>query len=147
MTYFKQVPQHTFDRLSVLIPAWQPGERLAALMTDLSPLGFGAVIVVNDGSDERCSTLFGWLAQLPHVHVLQHAVNLGKGRALKTGINYFLTEMHDMDGLVTADADGQHTAADIARIALALIDTRGNVALGARCFATGVRCAVDSATV
>jgi glycosyltransferase involved in cell wall biosynthesis len=138
MTYFKQVSQHAFDRLSVLIPAWQPGERLAALVTNLSALGFGAVIVVDDGSDERCSILFERLALLPHVHVLRHAVNLGKGRALKTGINYFLAKLHDMDGMVTADADGQHTSADIERVAHAFVDTRGKVVLGARGFATDV---------
>jgi glycosyltransferase involved in cell wall biosynthesis len=138
MTYVKRVPQNGFDRLSVLIPAWQPGDRLAALVTDLLDLEFDAVIVVNDGSDESYSDLFRRLALLPHVHVLRHAVNLGKGRALKTGINYFLAELQDMHGLVTADADGQHTSTDIARVARASVNTSGKVVLGARSFATDV---------
>jgi putative flippase GtrA len=71
------------------------------------------------------------------VHVLRHSVNLGKGRALKTGFNYCLSELPDMKGIVTADADGQHTAADIIRVAEAV---RGEwrVVLGSRRFAKDV---------
>lgn len=138
MKYFKQVSQQALNRLSILIPAWQPEERLSLLTRKLSAIGFGAVIVVNDGSDERHSALFEQLALLPRVHVLQHAVNLGKGRALKTGINYFLAELHDMDGLLTADADGQHTTDDIVSVAEAFIQAGGKVVLGARSFATDV---------
>ncbi|HWZ50836.1 MAG TPA: bifunctional glycosyltransferase family 2/GtrA family protein, partial [Granulicella sp.] len=122
------------DRLAVLVPAWQPEERLAGLAASLLARGFGMVIVVNDGSDASCSALFEELALLPRVRVLQHAVNLGKGRALKTGINHFLTELPEMVGLVTADADGQHTAEDTARVAEAMQSARGEVVLGSRRF-------------
>ena len=83
MTYPEQQESQHLPRLAVLIPAWQPEERLTILATDLVAQGFGAVIVVDDGSDKKCSTLFDELAHLPSVHVLRHAVNLGKGRALK----------------------------------------------------------------
>jgi glycosyltransferase involved in cell wall biosynthesis len=63
---------------------------------DLTARGFGAILVVNDGSDEKFLGLFEKLALFPRVHVLRQAVNLGKGRALKTGINYFLSELHDV---------------------------------------------------
>jgi glycosyltransferase involved in cell wall biosynthesis len=121
--------------LAILIPAWQPDEQLAILVAGLGEEGFGAVIVVDDGSDEKYAAVFEELALLPRVHVLRHAVNLGKGRALKTGINYFLSELPEMDGLVTADADGQHTKADIARVAKGLFDAGGRVVLGSRSFA------------
>ena len=43
--------------------------------------------------------------------VLQHAVNLGKGRALKNGFNEFLNlyqDNPDILGIITVDSDGQH---------------------------------------
>ena len=132
MTHVEQVSQIALDRLAVLIPAWQPEQRLTVLVASLVAQGFGAVLVVNDGSDKKCSVLFEELALLPRVHVLRHAVNLGKGRALKTGINYFLNELREMDGLVTADADGQHTPADVARVAQALLKADGKLVLGSR---------------
>jgi glycosyltransferase involved in cell wall biosynthesis len=138
MTYLEQTPPVTLDRLAVLIPAWQPEAGLAALASNLIAQGFGAIIIVDDGSDEEYADFFRELAILPYIRVLRHAVNLGKGRALKTGINHFLSELWEMDGLVTADADGQHKPADIVRVAKALLETRGRVVLGSRRFAARV---------
>jgi glycosyltransferase involved in cell wall biosynthesis len=120
------------DRLAVLIPAWQPDNHLLTVTTALLDHGFGNIIVVNDGSDPRCLALFDTLLPLPRVRVLQHAVNLGKGRALKTGLNHLLTELPAMEGLVTADADGQHTVEDIVRVAQAIPHANGAVVLGSR---------------
>jgi glycosyltransferase involved in cell wall biosynthesis len=134
MSYRLEASPQALDRLAVLIPAWQPEQHLCALAENLVTQGFGAVIVVNDGSDPQRSPLFAEIARLPRVHLLTHAVNLGKGRALKTGINHFLTELPQLHGLVTADADGQHTAEDIVRVAQALRATDGFVVLGSRRF-------------
>jgi glycosyltransferase involved in cell wall biosynthesis len=135
MTYVEQVSPTGLDRLVVLVPAWQPEERFPALVASLVEQGFGAVLVVDDGSDARCSFLFEEVALLPRVSVLRHAVNLGKGRALKTGIQFFLTELREMEGLVTADADGQHRPEDVARVGRALLkdlEAGGRLVLGAR---------------
>jgi glycosyltransferase involved in cell wall biosynthesis len=138
MAYVNRVSQPELDRLAILIPAWQPEQQLTVLTETLVAQGFGAILIVDDGSGESCSALFEHLASLPRVHVLRHAVNLGKGRALKTGTNYLLNELPQMDGLVTADADGQHTPADIVRVAQALLDSHGRVVLGARSFVADV---------
>jgi len=138
MNYVERASPGELNRLAVLIPAWQPEERLTGLVASLVAQGFGAVLVVNDGSDAKCSVVFDEVALLPRVFVLRHAVNLGKGRALKTGINYFLNELQTMDGLVTADADGQHTSGDVARVAQRLLSADGKLVLGSRSFAGDV---------
>ena len=51
------------------------------------------------------------------VTLLRHAVNLGKGAALKTAINYALCNYPGLLGVITADADGQHHPDDIERVA------------------------------
>ena len=124
--------------IAVLIPAWQPEERLVSLVESLIAYGFGAIVVVDDGSHPDRDIVFDSIKSLSAVHLLRHAVNLGKGRALKTGINYFLSELPDFDGLVAADADGQHTAADIVRVAEAMREGGGSVVLGSRSFAKDV---------
>lgn len=134
----EQTPARGLSRLAVLIPAWEPDEQLAQLAAELAQQGFGAVLLVNDGSDSRYQPLFDRIELLPQVHVLKHAVNLGKGRALKTGMNYFLSELPGLNGLVTADADGQHTVGDIVRVAQALQDSGGAMVLGARSFTADV---------
>jgi len=133
-----QEPHPALDRLAVLIPGWQPGQELVPLVADLATRGFGAIIIVNDGSDAQHAPLFAQLSTLPRVHVLKHAVNLGKGRALKTGINYFLNDLPTFEGLLTADADGQHRVDDIVHVAHALLLSNGQVVLGSRTFAHDV---------
>ena len=100
----------------VLIPAYQPSEGLTGLVRDLSSAGM-PVVVVDDGSGPEFRALFERAAQFPGVQVLRHAVNLGKGAALKTGINHALDSFPDLTGMVTADADGQHRPDDIQRVA------------------------------
>jgi glycosyltransferase involved in cell wall biosynthesis len=129
--------QHA-PQLAVLIPAWQPEDRLIPLVQELLASGFGAILILDDGSPRASADIFATVQSLPRVHLLRHAINLGKGRALKTGINYFLNELPGFTGLITADADGQHTPADIERVARALLVSETRTVLGSRGFAKDV---------
>ena len=134
----EQIPSEMLNDIAVLIPAWQPEPQLAPLIRSLLERISAAIIVVDDGSNGEHAELFRELSLLPRVHVLRHGVNLGKGRALKTGINHCLTELPDIKGVVTADADGQHTVADILRVGEAMLAGKGRVVLGSREFAKDV---------
>lgn len=125
------------SRLAVLIPAWQPEVNLIELVTALSELPFGLILIVDDGSGPGSRPIFDLLKQ-SNIRLLQHAVNLGKGRALKTGFNCLLTEYPEIEGVVTADADGQHTPSDILRVAEGLLSSKGLLVLGTRSFAKNV---------
>ena len=121
------------DHLAVIIPTLNPDQALLQLVDELVELGFSHLIVVNDGSKPETMGAFEALERRSGVEVLHHAVNCGKGRALKTAFNHFLCQHPTLLGVVTADADGQHAPADIARIAIELLD--GNEAcLGVRQF-------------
>lgn len=124
--------------MAVLIPARRMEPGLVPLVMELRAAGFGAIVVVDDGIPKEDGPAYGALQGIPGVHVLQHAVNLGKGRALKTGINYLLTELDGFAGLITADADGQHTAEDIMRVADHLQARPSAVILGSRTFSSDV---------
>jgi glycosyltransferase involved in cell wall biosynthesis len=128
-------PPSSLARVAVLIPARRVEPALAPLVSALLHAGFGAILLVDDGSPACDKPAFESIAAGQRVHLLRHAVNLGKGRALKTGINYFLTHLSGYAGLVTADADGQHSAADIVRIAGALLAAPSRPVLGCRSFA------------
>ena len=101
----------------IVIPAYEPTTKLVELVEDLSR-DRRAIVVVDDGSSPGCAEVFARVRALPHVTLLTHSVNLGKGQALKTAFNHvLLTAPADGVGVVTADADGQHLAADIRRVA------------------------------
>ena len=121
-----------------VIPAFRPGGRLVELVEALARSGLPAVIVVNDGSGPDYESCFAALPRSGQVHLLEHAVNLGKGAALKTGINYALCRFPGCAGVVTADADGQHHPEDILRVACALAEQPQVLVLGVRSFTSGV---------
>jgi glycosyltransferase involved in cell wall biosynthesis len=124
--------------IAVLIPAYNPDLRLPQFVAELLERGFGAVLVVNDGSDTSCEGVFQEIAAIPGCTVIPHAVNLGKGRALKTGFNHFLVNKPAFIGLVTADADGQHGPDDTESVARQLASHPRHMILGARGFEKGV---------
>jgi len=82
--------------------------------------------------------MFRRLATLERTSVLRHVVNLGKGAALKTGLNHAACLYPESVGVVTADADGQHSAADILRVAAELTANPRDLVLGVRTFGRSV---------
>ena len=116
----------------VLIPAYKPDERLIELTRELIGEGL-RVMLVDDGGKQPFAHIFDACRELGAV-VAVHAVNQGKGRALKTGINACLNTWPDITGIVTADADGQHTPKDILRLIDALEQHPGTLVLGSREF-------------
>ena len=118
----------------IVIPAYQPEEGLLGLVEELLRDGYPFVVVVNDGSSAASRPVFERLAALPRVEVVTHFVNLGKGEALKTGLNHALVHHADLPGVVTVDADGQHLAADVRSVAQALARHPDHLCLGVRDF-------------
>ncbi len=125
-------------QVAVVIPVWQPDGRLTSLVLDLLGFGFGAVVIVNDGRDAAHEEVFADLSrrltpgQRSRLHLVHHRVNLGKGRALKTGFEYFRRCFPKCAGVVTADADGQHRPADVLRVAEQLRKDPSRMVLGSR---------------
>lgn len=120
----------------VLIPAYKPDARMVTLCAELIGAGL-SVLLVDDGSGPEYRTFFEE-AQALGCQLERHAVNLGKGRALKTGINRVLNEYGQSMPVVTADADGQHTCADILRIAQAMREAPDALIMGSRAFTGNV---------
>ncbi|MEI9972875.1 MAG: glycosyltransferase [Ignavibacteriota bacterium] len=92
-----------FAQVPVLIPSYKPGEALETLVQALLDRDFDTIVVVNDGSGPEFRDIFERVARLPRVHLVEHGVNLGKGAALKTGLNYALVKCPNLRGVVTAD--------------------------------------------
>jgi glycosyltransferase involved in cell wall biosynthesis len=117
-----------------LIPAYNPDEHLLQLINSLIESGINNLIIVNDGSSIESEFIFEQINKIKQCVVLTHAVNLGKGRALKTGLNYCYLHFPDVIGVVTADADGQHLPEDILKTAKSLKNDQDKLILGARSF-------------
>jgi len=121
-------------KVAVVIPAYQPGEVLVGLIRSLVESPIESIIVIDDGSGPGYQHLFKQAGSLHRVTVLRHERNLGKGAALKTGINYVVSNFPQYAGVITADADGQHEPADIVAVARAFTAHPDSMILGSREF-------------
>ncbi len=122
-------------RSCILIPALNPCERLLGVMDALlSASQELRIIVVNDGSDAGCGSIFTEAAARQRTEILRHEKNLGKGAALRTGIRRFIDTAEESESLVTADADGQHLPADILAVAAEAASRPSHLVLGCRSF-------------
>jgi glycosyltransferase involved in cell wall biosynthesis len=120
----------------VLLPVYQPSHHLPTLMTELRRQAPRCrFVIVDDGSGPAAAEVLRQAENLGGT-VLRHPANRGKGAALKTGFRY-AQEQHPGLDVVCADADGQHSVADIARVADRVRDT-GHTVLGVRRFAENV---------
>lgn len=119
--------------MKILIPAYEPNERLIKLIYDLIDICDYDIVVVDDGSGEEYKYIFDTAKNLGCT-VLTHEKNRGKGAALKTGFQY-IKETKEKIGVVTADCDGQHLPKDIIKIAESIEDHKESIVLGTRRFA------------
>jgi glycosyltransferase involved in cell wall biosynthesis len=122
------------SKIIFLVPSYQPTLLFCELLEEFRQMDPSPVVVVDDGSGSGYSELFQRAARVCDIVVLKNAVNLGKGAALKHGMNHVLVNYPDCMGVVTADADGQHAADDILKVANELRSRSTEVIFGCRDF-------------
>lgn len=109
----------------IIVPCYNEATVIRATIHALVQKGY-SIVVVDDGSDDNTHDS---LRGLP-VHYIRHAVNLGQGAALNTGIRYALSA--GAEKLVTFDADGQHDTGDVEKM-ISLLDAKGvGIVFGSR---------------
>jgi dolichol-phosphate mannosyltransferase len=116
--------------LSVVIPAFNESAFIGALLeriraVDLSPFGTTLqIVVVDDCSKDDTATIAG---RVPGVRVLRHAVNQGKGGAVRTGL-----QAATGDFIIIQDADLEYDPADYAPMLDALLSGHTDIVYGSR---------------
>jgi len=112
-------------RTIVVIPAYHEEVTVAGVVTHVRE-EIPHVIVIDDGSTDAT----GDRARSAGAEVVTHCVNRGLGAALGTGIAAALAAGADI--IVTLDADGQHDAADIARVIAPIERGEADMVIGTR---------------
>ena len=121
----------------IVIPSYEPDDRLITLLHAFDEKGMGPVIIVNDGSSEKYDEIFKEAESIITKRggkFISYRPNRGKGRALKTAFSYIAENMPDALGCVTADSDGQHSPDCITTIISSLKEHPDNLILGVRQF-------------
>lgn len=119
----------------IIIPAYNPEENLLEIVEKIiETLPKVDIVLINDGSEEQYKGVFEKMAHMEHVFIVTHAVNQGKGKALKTGFGFVLQHFSDKKAVITVDADGQHSLEAIRIMADNFCDNE-TIVLGSRNFA------------
>ena len=111
-----------------VIPVYNNGETIKAVADGCREY-IEHVLIVDDGStDIDIESLF----TNSDITVISHAHNIGKGEALKTGLNYL--REHDATHMITIDADAQHIPKDILRFIAEIEIHPTDIIIGCRDF-------------
>ena len=116
----------------IIIPAYEPDEKLIKLVGELKDKCDSKILIVDDGSGEKYDWIFESVDNLGAV-VVRYKKNKGKGGALKTAFE-IVNNWEDAEEIVTADCDGQHLPEDIMKIMKEVNNNRSKIILGARHF-------------
>lgn len=96
-----------------LIPVYNHSLVLADTCEKLLKKGL-SIILIDDGSDQLCSTIIhNIVTGHKNIVLVEHAYNRGKGAAIKSGI--IAAKQHLFSHVIQIDADGQHNLNDVER--------------------------------
>lgn len=118
--------------LSVVIPCYNEAKTLEALVLRVlaaNTMGLELeVVIVDDASkDDSVKVAEAIAARDPHVKLVRHTVNQGKGAALRTG---FVSATGDI--MLIQDADLEYEPGEYPKLLGPLIDGRADVVYGSR---------------
>jgi glycosyltransferase involved in cell wall biosynthesis len=120
-----RVPEQALNAC-VVVPMHNEATVIGPVVTGLLR-HFPRVVCVDDGSTDGSPEV----ARAAGATVVQHALNLGQGGALQTGLRHALRST-SAGYLVTFDADGQHDPLDAVRMVETARRNRLDVVLGSR---------------
>jgi hypothetical protein len=128
----------TNKEYAFIIPAYNPDEMLLEVVNNIQKESNNKIFVINDGSNENSKYIFEQLKDSKNIYLIEHAINMGKGAALKTIFNHILVNFPNIVGAVTLDSDGQHSVLDSIRVLEELKSNNNAFVLGYRIFSKDI---------
>ncbi|MEX2209212.1 MAG: glycosyltransferase family 2 protein [Myxococcota bacterium] len=115
-------------QLSVIIPVYNEIETLEQIVAAVRAVPVAKeIILVDDGSQDGSRDLLKKMESLPEVRVLYHAVNQGKGAAIRTGVAAATRDL-----VVIQDADLEYDPQELPLLMKPIEEGKADVVYGSR---------------
>ncbi len=119
-------PKESGEKIAVVVPVYNEEENIRGTVDEIrATCADWDIVAVDDGSTDGSLEV---LSTLPAT-VISHAVNLGYGAAVQTGLMYAVREGYDI--VVLMDGDGQHMPSDIPSL-LSALEAGADIVIGSR---------------
>jgi glycosyltransferase involved in cell wall biosynthesis len=116
-------------KIGVLLPAYNEEKNIRVVIREAKKhLPRAKIVVIDDGSTDKTYEI----AKKEKVTVIRHAINKGKGEAIKTGFKYF--SKTSVDFVVIADTDRQYLLKDARKLLEPLKSGKADFVMGFRDF-------------
>jgi glycosyltransferase involved in cell wall biosynthesis len=115
----------TNKNVLIVVPAFNEASNISQVLNSLKEHN-RHILVVNDGSFDATATI----SRASQVPVLDLAINLGVGGALRAGFQYACR--HGFEAVIQVDADGQHSIDHIDNLIAAANHSGADMVVGSR---------------
>jgi glycosyltransferase involved in cell wall biosynthesis len=115
-------------KLSVVMPVFNEEGTIAEIIRRVmrSPL-LAELVIVDDGSTDGTSRILAEYAARKRIHIVRHPINLGKGAAVRTGIQNVKGNL-----IIIQDADLEYDPRDYPRMLQPIQENLAEVVYGSR---------------
>jgi glycosyltransferase involved in cell wall biosynthesis len=121
-------PAHQRMKLSVIMPVFNEANTICEIIQRvLNSPETGEVLIVDDGSTDGTGELLTNFKKHPKIKVITHQNNIGKGMAVRTGI-----EHSNGDLLIIQDTDLEYDPRDYPRLLQPIRENLAEVVYGSR---------------
>jgi len=117
--------------ISIIVPVYNEEASISSVLKLLLEVNWASntveIIIVDDGSTDGTANEVAAFVALPFIKVVQHAQNMGKGAALKTGFKRAIGTV-----IVVQDADMEYLPGCIPDLVKPILENKADIVFGSR---------------